>query len=92
MLSATDNIAPTSSVIPLTNNERSFPILSSLTEQTLEFEFGYSKYVNFQTITIQEMPERAPFGQVSPFFHFFTPRFPRFPDVRCSCRGRSTWR
>ena len=53
MLSATDNIAPTSSVIPLTNNERSFPILSSLTEQTLEFEFGYSKYVNFQTITIQ---------------------------------------
>lgn len=71
MLSATDNIAPTSSVIPLTNNERSFPILSSLTEQTLEFEFGYSKYVNFQTITIQEMPERAPFGQVSPFplFH-----------------------
>ena len=54
MLSATDNIAPTSSVIPLTNNE----------QQTLEFEFGYSKYVNFQTITIQEMPERAPFGQL----------------------------
>ena len=79
MLSATDNIAPTSSVIPLTNNERSFPILSSSTEQTLEFEFGYSKYVNFQTITIQEMPERAPFGQVSPFSTFSRLGFPVSP-------------
>ena len=64
MLSATDNIAPTSSVIPLTNNERWLALAAWSVEQTLEFEFGYSKYVNFQTITIQEMPERAPFGQV----------------------------
>ena len=27
-----------------------------------------------------------------PFFHFFTPRFPRFSVLRCSCPGRSTWR
>ena len=33
MLSATDNIAPTSSVIPLTNNERSFPIHSPRIEK-----------------------------------------------------------
>ncbi|OAO12820.1 DNA replication licensing factor MCM3-like protein [Blastocystis sp. ATCC 50177/Nand II] len=54
MLSASENVAPTSSAIPLTNP----------TQDALEFEFGYSSYVNVQTITVQEMPERAPFGQL----------------------------
>ncbi|GBG29215.1 DNA replication licensing factor MCM3 [Hondaea fermentalgiana] len=30
----------------------------------LETEFGYSAFKDFQTLTIQEMPERAPMGQL----------------------------
>ena len=42
-------------------------------------EFGLSLYEDQQTITIQEMPERAPPGQlprsVGLYFRFFTPPF-----------------
>ena len=54
MLTASINHAPTSTAIPLANSN----------QEALEFEYGYSKYMNVQTITIQEMPERAPFGQL----------------------------
>lgn len=70
MLSASENLAPTSTAIPLTSpNRLSFRRWSGL-EDALEFEYGYSSYINVQTITVQEMPERAPFGQVVRMLRF----------------------
>lgn len=64
MLSASENMAPTSTAIPTMNGQRKFRSLEWRIEELLEFEYGYSSYVNIQTLSIQEMPERAPFGQV----------------------------
>ncbi|KAA6402010.1 MAG: putative DNA replication licensing factor MCM3, partial [Streblomastix strix] len=46
---------PTSSVIPISDENGN----------ELSLEFGYSKYIDFQTVTLQEMPERAPPGELS---------------------------
>lgn len=64
MLTASSGHAPTSSAIPTTNGNRSFCKYRSCVEEVLEMEYGYSKYMNVQTVTIQEMPERSPYGQV----------------------------
>ena len=64
MLSASENMAPTSTAIPTMNGQRRFGFIEWRIEELLEFEYGYSSYVNIQTLSIQEMPERAPFGQV----------------------------
>ena len=64
MLTATEKQAPTTTTIPTKNFNRNPIGLKWCIEEDLELEYGYSKYMNVQTITIQEMPERAPYGQV----------------------------
>lgn len=45
---------PTTSVYPTKDEDGNL----------LETEYGYSKYIDHQTLTIQEMPEKAPAGQL----------------------------
>lgn len=52
--SSTSNLPPTSSVTPQTDDEG----------RVLETEFGYCVFRDHQRISIQEMPERAPAGQL----------------------------
>ncbi|KAH8997474.1 MCM2/3/5 family-domain-containing protein [Lactarius akahatsu] len=52
--SSTSNQPPTSSVTPQTNEEG----------QPLEIEYGLSTFRDHQRVSIQEMPERAPAGQL----------------------------
>lgn len=50
----TSNLPPTSSVTPQTDDEG----------RTLQMEYGYCEFRDHQRISIQEMPERAPAGQL----------------------------
>ncbi|KAH9178899.1 MCM2/3/5 family-domain-containing protein [Lactarius sanguifluus] len=52
--SSTSNQPPTSSVTPQTNEDG----------QPLEIEYGFSTFRDHQRVSIQEMPERAPAGQL----------------------------
>ncbi|KAI9444971.1 MCM2/3/5 family-domain-containing protein [Lactarius indigo] len=52
--SSTSNQPPTSSVTPQTNEEG----------QALQIEYGLSTFRDHQRVSIQEMPERAPAGQL----------------------------
>lgn len=52
--SSTSNLPPTSSVTPQTDDEG----------RVLETEFGHCVFRDHQRISIQEMPERAPAGQL----------------------------
>jgi len=52
--SATSNLPPTSSVTPQTDEQG----------RTLQIEYGLSTFRDHQRISIQEMPERAPAGQL----------------------------
>ncbi|CDO70223.1 hypothetical protein BN946_scf184942.g23 [Trametes cinnabarina] len=51
---STSNLPPTSSVTPQTDDEG----------HPLQMEYGYSEFRDNQRISIQEMPERAPAGQL----------------------------
>ncbi|KAH9891007.1 ATP dependent DNA helicase [Cubamyces lactineus] len=51
---STSNLPPTSSVTPQTDDEGN----------PLQMEYGYSEFRDNQRISIQEMPERAPAGQL----------------------------
>ncbi|KAF8202956.1 MCM2/3/5 family-domain-containing protein [Pholiota molesta] len=52
--SSSSNLPPTTSILPQTNDE-GYP---------LETEYGFSHFQDHQRISIQEMPERAPAGQL----------------------------
>ena len=52
--SSTSNLPPTSAVTPQTDDEG----------HPLQMEYGFSTFRDHQRISIQEMPERAPAGQL----------------------------
>jgi len=50
---------PTVSVVPNKDDD----------DNPLEMEHGLSEYKDYQTIVLQEMPERSQVGQVTPFIY-----------------------